>query len=440
LSKIKKLFKTDLFKVSFLNSIATVIRMITGMASIKIIATIIGPPGIALLGQLNNFTTILLSFSLGGINSGVTKYVSEHRNDEDKLSSYLRTSVWITLVLSIATSVTLLIFANRFSTLILKSTEYASVFYIFGATLILYAFNTLLLSIINGFKEYRVYVMANIAGSIIGLIFSLILSLKFGIWGALVASVTFQSIVFLFTLSQVTRFGWFNLKALFERPDKSAALKLSQYSLMAIITAIVMPTAQLIVRGYIKDHVSLTSSGIWEGINKISTMYLLVIMTSLSVYFLPRLAELKTNQEVRKEVFKVYSLIMPFLVVCSLGIYLFRDLVIRILFTPEFKEMSTLFPYQLTGDVFKMAGWVLGYVMMAKAMTKTYIIMEVLSGLFFMGFSLLFIRQFGTIGATVGYMVGHMLYFFILLIVFRKLLFQQDTPVVDPAPEKNGTT
>jgi O-antigen/teichoic acid export membrane protein len=119
----------------------------------------------------------------------------------------------------------------------------------------------------------------------------------------------------------------------------------------------------------------------------------------------------------------VYKLILPFLALGTVMIYLLRNLVIRILFTPEFASMESLFPFQLLGDMFKMCGWVLGYVMLARSMTRTYITMEVLSGLFFTGFSLLFINMYGTIGATIGYMTGHLLYFLIMAFNFRKLLF-----------------
>ena len=110
LLKAKKYFSTDLVKVSFLNAVAMVIRMLTGFVSVKVVAAIIGPPGIALLGQLNNFTQILLSISNGGINAGVTKYTSEFSGSEKDYTVYLGTGFWITLILSILTG---LVSVNR---------------------------------------------------------------------------------------------------------------------------------------------------------------------------------------------------------------------------------------------------------------------------------------------------------------------------------------
>ena len=152
-------------------------------------------------------------------------------------------------------------------------------------------------------------------------------------------------------------------------------------------------------------------------------MYLLVITTSLSVYYLPRLAELRTNQEIRKEISGVYKLVIPALVIATVVIYSLRKLIIQILFTKAFFGMQDLFAFQLIGDIFKMSGWILGYLMIAKAMTKTYVIMEFVSIGFQISLSILFVNIFGTMGATIGYAFGHLFYFLIMVVIFRKILF-----------------
>src|SRR6202035_3077947 len=194
LLKAKKILSTDLVKVSFLNAVATVIRMLTGFVSVKVVAAIVGPAGVALLGQLNNFTQILLSVSNGGINAGITKYTSEYSNSEKDYILYLGTGFWITVVLSIFTSLALFIGAGYWSVKFLNDIQYKSVFYVFGATLLLYALNALLTAVINGFKEYKKYVIANIVGSLVGMLFAIVLSIRHGIYGALISTVTFQSI------------------------------------------------------------------------------------------------------------------------------------------------------------------------------------------------------------------------------------------------------
>ena len=214
-------------------------------------------------------------------NNGITRYVAEYSGSEKKYQLFLGTGFWITVVLSVVAGLILIIGAGYFAETILNDVKYKSIFYVFGGTVIMYAFNTLLISVINGFKEFRKYVAANILGSIIGLVFTIVLAFNFGIYGALISAVTFQSVVFIFTLCLVLNTSWFKPREIARRFSKLAALKLGHYSLMALITAIVMPASQLVVRGYISDH-NIDEAGLWEGINRISNMYLMVFATSLA--------------------------------------------------------------------------------------------------------------------------------------------------------------
>jgi O-antigen/teichoic acid export membrane protein len=425
LISIKKIFTADIFKISFLNAIAVFIKMITGFVSIKAVAYLLGPAGpmgIAMLGQLNNFTNILLAVSNGGINNGITRYVAEYSGSEKKYQLFLGTGFWITAILSILTGLVLIFGAGYFAETILKDIKYKSVFYVFGGTLVMYAFNTLLISVINGFKEFKKYVAANILGSIIGLLFTIILAFNFGIYGALISAVTYQSVVFILTLFLVMNSKWFKVKEIVRKFSKTAAVKLGHYSLMALVTAIVMPASQLVVRGYISHH-NIDEAGLWEGINRVSNMYLMVFATSLSVYYLPRLTELNTQQELRKEVFSVYKLVTPLLIIFSIILFAGRDIVIQVLFTNEFAGMRDLFTFQVLGDFFKLASWVLAYMLIAKSMTKTYIIMEFVSSLSQIAFSLLFFNLYGTVGATIGYACGHLIYLICMVYIFRKIVF-----------------
>ncbi|MDP4131661.1 MAG: O-antigen translocase, partial [Bacteroidota bacterium] len=309
---------------------------------------------------------------------------------------------------------------------ILHDIQYKPVFYIFGGTLLFYALNALLTSVINGFKEYKKYVISNIVGSIVGLLFSVVLAVKYTVFGALVATVTFQSIVFFITLGLIAKSYWFKWKSFLLKFNKGIAVKLGHYSLMAIVSAVTVPAGQIIVRSFIISKNSITDAGLWEGINRISGMYLMVITASLGVYFLPKLSELKSKKELRKEVLTVYKLVIPFLILTTSVIFIFRVFIIHVLFTQEFIGMRDLFAFQLIGDILKILGWVLGYLLLAKAMTKIYIIMELVNFVLLVIMSYFLVNLYGSIGATLAFAIVYFIYFAVLCFVFRNLLFNKN--------------
>lgn len=410
-----------LIKTSVLTAISTLIRIISGFVINKVIAIYVGPSGLAVVGQLQNFMSIITTFSNGAITSGIVKYTAEYQTIEQKQKIF-SSSIIISLLCSLIISIFLFGFSEYLSELILKDIQYSSVFVVFGLTVFLFALNTILMSILNGQKEIKKYVLVNIASSIFSLFFTSFLIMQLNLMGALYALVVNQSVIFFVTLGFVVKSSWFKLEYFRQGLDKESLSKLSRYSLMAITSALTVPVSHLIVRNYIGENLSWDDAGYWQGIWYISTMYLMVITTSLSVYYLPKLSEIQDKVELKKEIFHGYKIIMPIVLVMSLVIFLLKEYVILIAFSDKFMPMMELFAWQLIGDVIKIASWLLGYITLAKAMTKTYISLEIFGSLSFVLFSIYFVDNYGLVGITYAYALNYFLYMFVMIYIFRKVV------------------
>ena len=410
-----------LIKTSVLTAISTIIKIISGFVINKVVAIYVGPSGLAIIGQLQNFMELIITFSNGAITNGVVKYTAEYQTIEQKQRIF-STSIIISFVCSLLISIFLFGFSEYLSEFILKDVQYSSVFVVFGATIFLFALNMVLISILNGQKEIKKYVLVNIAGSIFSLVFTSVLIMQLNLKGALYAMVLNQSVVFFVTLAFVLKSSWFKLEYFLKGLDKESLSKLSKYSLMAIVSALTVPVSHLIIREYIGENLGWDSAGYWQGIWYISTMYLLLVTTTLSVYYLPRLSEIQDNKELRKEIFSGYKIIMPIVIVASLVIFLLKEYVVLIAFSKNFMPMIDLFAWQLIGDVIKIASWLLAYLMLAKAMTKTYISLEILGSLSFVLLSIYFVDNYGLVGITYAYALNYFLYMFVMIYIFRKVV------------------
>jgi len=408
-----------LIKTSILTAIATIIKVIVGFVINKVIAVYIGPTGLASVGQLQNFLTIVTTLSTGAIKSGIVKYVAEYQSIEEKQKIF-STSIIISLLCSSLLSILLFIYNKDLSVLIFKDLKYSNVFLILSATIFLFALNTVLMSILNGQKEIRKYILVNITGSLFSLVITSFLIMQLNLIGALYALVLNQSLVFFVTLTFVVKSKWFKVVNFKQGIDKNNLIKLSKYSLMAITTAFTVPISHLFIRNYIGENISWEDAGYWQGVWYISTMYLMIITTSLSVYYLPRLSEIKDNKELLREIINGYKIIIPIVVILAFIIYLFREFVIIIAFTDNFFPMLELFKWQLIGDVLKIASWLLGYVMLAKAMTKVFIYTEIIFSILFVCLSILFVNNFGLIGITYAYSFNYLLHLMLMIIIFKR--------------------
>jgi O-antigen/teichoic acid export membrane protein len=409
-----------LVKTSILSLIATAIKMLAGLVINKAVAVYIGPAGLALVGQFQNFSQLVMTAAQGAINSGVTKYAAEYGKDGERIPILFSTASKICLVSSAIVGAGIILFSSYASEYFLKSEGYTYVFVIFGFTIVLFVINNLLLSILNGLKEIKIWIMINIIQSIYSLIFTTLLIVFLGLNGALIALVTNQSVIFLIVLWMLRGHGVVKLENFKSTFDTTEGKKLGAFALMAITRAATVPVSHLIIRDYIGQSLSWDDAGYWQAIWYISSMYLMVVTTPLSIYYLPRLSEITVKFELRRELLNGYRVIIPIVIALSAVIYMFKDFIIAILFSVNFSPMRELFLWQLIGDVIKLASFLFGYIVIAKAMTKAFVSTEIFFSITFVVLSVLFIEYYGLKGVTVAYALNYTLHFFTITLLTRK--------------------
>lgn len=412
-----------LVKTTFFSAIITFIRIASGFVASKVVAIFTGPGGIALIGAFTNFITIVLTFANGAINIGVIKYTAEYNEDSDKLKALFSTAFKISIYCSVIVGFILLVLASNFSAWIFADNLFANPIRILGLTIVLYSLNSLLISILNGKGQIKTFTIVNTLGSIIGLLFTLVLVYLYKIEGALYALVLAQSIVFFVTATLIIKSTWFSWDYFKQSFDKILATKLSHYSLMAVVSALTVPISQIILRNMVIAKIGLHGAGYWQGMMRISDGYLMLITTSLGTYYLPKLSSLETNNEIRNEIFKGYKIILPTVFIGCCCIYVSRFFIIKMLYTDAFIKMESLFFLQLVGDFFKVAAWILAHLMLAKAMTKIYIITEIVFSFLYVVLGYILISFVGLNGATMAFAINYFLYFLMMLFVFRYLIF-----------------
>ncbi|MEJ7826551.1 MAG: O-antigen translocase [Segetibacter sp.] len=413
-----------LIKTSLYTFFSTAVKLISGLFINKAVAHFVGPSGLALIGQFHNFSQLVMTAAQGAINNGVVKYTAEYGKDSNRLPKLFSTAFKISVACSLFTGALIIIFSRIASVEFLKTVEYAYVFVLFGITIIFFSLNGLLLSILNGLLEIKIFVTANIIQSISSLFFTTGLIVWFGLHGALIAMVTNQSITFFILLYLVRKHHLIAFGNFKERYDKTEAKKLFGYSVMVIVSATITPISNLIVRDHLTEKLGLAQAGYWQAMWYISQMYLLVVTTTLSVYYLPKLSAITDRSLLRKEIFIGFKLLFPIVLVSTASIYFLKDIVIRLLFTPDFAPIRQLFLFQLIGDVIKILAWLFSYLMLAKAMAKAYILTEIIFVSTFVILSTFLINRFGLVGATYAYAFNYFLYLICLIFIFWKSILK----------------
>ncbi len=420
----KEILSKPLFKATSLNGISILLKVVIGFLTSKVIAVFVGPSGMALVGNLRNFLTTTEAFATLGFENGVVKYVAEHKQEEEKLKQTLSTIFLSVLVVCGLLSLGLFLFSDYLNSSIFGGAyQYVFVFKALAIALPFYIGNIFLIATINGLGEYKKVIYINSIGSCIGLVVSVLLILKLKTEGALLAIILTPSLLFLVSFlsinKEITIF-----KAVHSKFYKFSFLKsLSSYSLMVLVSAVFGPMVLLAIRKNIILSLGIEQAGFWEAMTRISSYYFLFITTLIGIYFLPKLAIAKDNKETKSLFWEYYRGILPVFIVGMIVIYLLRDFIIQVLFTKQFLPVSKLFFWQLIGDTFKAASFILGYQFYAKKLTKAFIFFELFSLAVLYFSSIYFISIFKIEGVVMAYAVTYGIYLMSLCIYFRKSLF-----------------
>ena len=400
----------SLLKTSALNGVAVVVRTGTALVLNKVLAIYVGPAGYALIGQFQNALTMAITFATGATGNGVVKLTAEYVTDGERQRRMWRTAGLLVLGASIVGAALILAFRDQLASAFLHDPGYAGVFVWLAACLPLIAGNALLLAIMNGKKEVRRFVTSNIGGSIVSLLVTGVLAWQFGLYGALVALSLNQGILLLVTLQQALRTTWFGWRAFVGSIDLAEARRVSGFVVMAATTAIVSPLSQILVRSTLVDRFGLTYAGYWDAMWRISTLYLTLITTTLSLYYLPRIAEIRHWPEMRRELLLVYRTVLPLVIAASAAIFIARDLIVSLLFADDFRPMRVLFAWQMAGDVVKIASWLLAFLMIGRGLVKSFVVSEIVAGLMFWMATIVCTRLFGFQGVAIAHLLTYTVY------------------------------
>lgn len=426
-SYFNKFRKNILIKVSSLNAVGVFVKFFIGIISSKVIAVILGSEGMALIGNLRNLITSIQSIATLGLSNGIIKYISEYKEDHKKLSSLFSSVFYCIVFATIITSLFLYIKSGFLNNIIFgEEFDFQYVFKTLAIALPFFSANVLCLAIINGFSKYKTIITINIIGSILGLIVVLILILQYGLKGAFVAIITVPAISFLITIGIMIKQNT-ELKLLkIKKPSGNHIGKLFTYSIMALLTAILVPSVQIHIRNQIVEVSNIVDAGYWEGMLRMSNYYMLFFTSLFTLYLLPTLAGIHTKQGYRNEILNFYKTILPIFGVALFVLYLVKYWIVLAFLSEEFLPMLPIFKWHFAGDFLKVASLVISYQFLAKKMFWHYVLTEVASIVFLYYSSIYLIEKHGFVGASMAHFYNYIFYYLLLIIVLRRSLFSKE--------------
>lgn len=407
---------------SFWPAIATVSKAAAALTLNKLVAISGGPVALVLLGNFMSFFQIASSLAIGAIANGVIKYLAEHHGDTQRQGRYLVTACAIALTCSAVLAAGILAYRDSLASLLHLSPQDEWVLAAVSVGLLLIAGYQLTIATLNGLNHIRTLVLVSVTADLAVITIAIAATPKLGYVGAMMAIAGGPMLAFAAVSIKILYSRPALLQPPLAPPSLTTATALGGYSLMALTSFLVVPATQLAVRNHLANHIGMFEAGLWQGLWYFSDAYIGLITATCAVILLPMYSRRQSRSELRALLRSIYAILLPGLAALSVVIYILRDTLITLLFSREFGAMSDLFGIQLAGGMLRMAAWVLGFLLVAQARIKAFILSEVAFSVIFYGLAVVLTDRLGIYGMPIAYCINHGLYFLFLLVYFRGLL------------------
>ena len=410
-----------LFRVIGYTGTAGVIRLFVGLISQKAIAVFVGASGLALIANLRNLLEVLGSFSSVGARNGI---ISEVAGAKDTSSLRLLFNSLLTLFIGASIIVMLMLFWQQ---------EWIALQLFFGkpsgslvlAVLFSVPFIGLMVlveSVLTGKKAFKAVSNIQIITAVFTAVSMVVLLYFYDLKGGLIAILLrpfFGALLYVFYFKSTSYKSILPDRLAF---DVSNIKTLIPYMAMTLISVGCVHAIEVGLRTLISTRIDVESAGLWTAMNGISTNYFIFITAVFSMYVLPRYSEHNTSFQLLKESKEILKTLLPIVTIGLILVYLFRNLIIKLLYTSDFMSITSLFKWQLTADWFRVIFLIFAYYLVAKKRLVDFFIIEIFSFATLIFCSVLLIDTYGIEGVVIANAVRYVGCLILVVFLLRNKL------------------
>ncbi len=354
------------------------VRLVVGFVSIKVTAIFLGPAGIALVGQAANFLTLLQGTLGNAIQTAVTKMTAEREVADDQSHVPLwGTAMRLAIGLALAVGALVAVLHRPLSAWLFGREDLWPVVVLIGVVLPFTMFTLVLSGILTGLRQFRLIAFTNMGSTVLGAALFIGLSYAFGLMGGLFGTILAVAAGLLVILAIVKSTKAIRVSRCLAQWRPALLPSIFAFYPMLLVHAAAEPLTLLLVRDALIGVTGVEQAGLWQATLRLSNIYTLVLITTLSMYSLPTLSAISDPGQFRKVMFGMSVKMGAATAGAAVAIYLCRDLIVRAVFTTAFLPVRDLLGVQLLGDVLNLAGWPLHSALMAQNRSRTYMILEV---------------------------------------------------------------
>jgi PST family polysaccharide transporter len=392
---------------------ATVVAIVVGIIRTKIFALSIGPEGIGLIGLLTSIMATAAAVGSMGLGFSGVREIAAAQRDRALVRKALWLAVW---PLAILTAVIMWFGRTEIARLVTGSEDQALGVGLMGIAAALTIIAGAQVAVIQGVGNVGGVARARVWGAVLSLLIGVPAVLYAGPIGLVVAVAAIPlgnaiaALPYRPKPEPVGRTGGSRLRAELWRLVTLGFV----FMLVTSLSAAVL----VIVRTLLIRDGGLETAGLYQAAYAISALNASLVLSAMATDYFPRLSGSHADRAgsatlVNQQLHAALLLASPVL----LAMAALAPLVLNLLYSPAFQAAAGLLRWQLVGEVLKLPGWALSFLLLARADKGRFLFVESAFAVAYVALAAFLLRQFGLTGVGIAYAAAYLIYSLLLVVI-----------------------
>jgi len=413
----------SIFRATAILSGSSIISILLGIVSAKVLALFLQPAGYGYYGLLQSFVGVTTLLAGLGMSTGLVRLGARAatQNDEVALAS-LDSGAWLLFIgLGSLTLALLSLFRVTLSRWALGSPDHGWAIVLMGIALLFTVAGNIQVGTLNA--HHRVgalakYGVTNTLGCGLLTIGAVLIWRSQGIVPAVIAGAAF-------TWGASRYFLQREVKAVRIRPSRKETVKsaweLARFGGPFTLSMLVGTGVQLALPMVVVHLLNPASVGYYKAAAAISVGYLGFLVTAMGQDYYPRVSAVSHQPEALvKLINEQHRLVMLIAVPIILGMLALVPILIPIVYSHKFTPAVDILEWQLIGDLFKFSSWTISFAILARCSSSMYFLTESIGGAAMLAATWLGVRWFGMTGLGVSFLASYLIYYLAVWVVIRR--------------------
>ena len=394
---------------------AQAVNILISILRIKVLAVLLGPNGVGLLGIYNGLKDVVVVAAGIGMGSSGVRQIASVKGEEQELSLVRRVLFAAHLVQGVLAMLGVWLLRAQISEWLFGDRGYATEVGLIGLTILLTLLGTAQTVPLQGMRRVGDLGHVTIISALVGTIAGLAAVWLYGEPG-LIWFVVLQPLVTIVIVMRYTR----------RLPKPTAAhpsfteiwdvwKPMAKLGIAFMLGGLATMVTLLLIRSLITHELGLEAAGQFAAAWGITMTYVSVLLAAMAADYYSRLTEVindrfAATQLMNDQVHLGLAIGGPVLLLL-IGL---APWAVTLLYSAEFTPAVELLQWQTVGNLVKLTSWPLAYSIIAAARSKTFFVMELSFNIVFLATSWILLPVLGLKVTAIAFFAGHIVYFAIV--------------------------